>query len=391
MDLLFITPCIPDANGSGVERRAWSHLGNLADHGQVSVLATLPGAQMADASQRLAKVWGVAARALALPLAPGGEQAVLSDAQRAELTGWPHEYQRVFGFRVSSHPVWQQLGATLGWRGDRLAIDFDDIESIARRRAIPHLRRSRGLVRTAQELLAIAHTRRLEDKALRQADHVLVCSTQDRDTLAARRAHGARIGVLPNTIDLAGRPPLPPPDGRPPHRLLFLGAMNYPPNVDGADYLVNQILPPLRAALDGPLALSIVGFKPLPRVQRLGEVEDVTVTGAVPDTTPYYQQAVVCLVPLRFGGGTRIKILEAMACGRPVVSTGLGAEGLEVSDGEDILLADTPEAFAAAVARLIGDPALWQRLVDNGRRLVSERYSREAAGRAMATLLDLAP
>lgn len=412
MQLLFITPCLPNPNGTGAERRAWSHLSGLAQHGDVSMLVALPAQPVDDLPRRLQHGAGLVKRLVAVPVAPNYQHAsadgsvmrgmfaalfannanraelVFTDADLATLADWPDRFDRVFCFRLSTHAIWHQLGSVRGLLGDGVIVDFDDIETIARLRAVPHQRRRRGWIRTAQELLDIWHTRRLEDHALRSADQVLVCSDRDRATLARRRARGARIGVLPNTIDVTAKDILSVPTDAADHDIVFLGAMNYPPNADGADYLVGDILPRLRAALSKPLRLWIVGFNPPPQVVALGEAADVTVTGAVESTEPYYQRARVTLVPLRFGGGTRIKILESMAYGRPVVSTSLGAEGLAVTDGQDILLADTPQAFTQAVARLLDDPALWARLVTNGRRLVEHRYSREAAAQALGELIS---
>ncbi len=412
-DVLFITPCLPNANGTGLERRAWGHLTGLAAHANVSLLILMPPEPVADLGDRLDAVRALTGRAAALPMAPSsgrgqGDSAPvvlfnallrndanqrrlqLATADRAAITTWPAHHDLVFCFRVSSHAVWRQLTQCLGLRTGRLVVDFDDIESIARRRAIPHVRHKLGRVKTIQELLDIRHTRRLEDRILRQADEVLVCSAQDKQTLLARHAKGAGVRVLPNTVELVDKPVLSPPEQSACHELLFLGAMNYPPNADGACHLVEDILPRLPAEFAGAVHLSVVGFKPSSRVQALAASGRVTVTGGVADTRPYYQRARMALVPLRFGGGTRIKILEAMALGRPVVATSLGAEGLDVVDGEHILLADSPETFARAIVRLLSDPELAAQLARNGRALVERHYSRMTAHRVLGEVLAAA-
>jgi glycosyltransferase involved in cell wall biosynthesis len=119
----------------------------------------------------------------------------------------------------------------------------------------------------------------------------------------------------------------------------------------------------------------IVGKNPLPEVRALGEIPGVTVTGEVPDVRPYYQQAWAQMVPLLIGGGTRLKIVESLCLGTPVVSTGIGAQGLELRDGEHLLLADGPAPFANALAKMLTGPALRQCLADAGRARVLERYT----------------
>jgi glycosyltransferase involved in cell wall biosynthesis len=117
----------------------------------------------------------------------------------------------------------------------------------------------------------------------------------------------------------------------------------------------------------------IVGTNPTPEVTQL-DGDGVHVTGRVDDVVPYYSRSTACVVPLRAGGGTRLKILEAMALGRPVVSTSLGCEGLEVVDGEHLFIADSPEQIADKVVRLLADQALRERIASNARQLVVARY-----------------
>ncbi|MBN1874067.1 MAG: glycosyltransferase [Anaerolineae bacterium] len=154
--------------------------------------------------------------------------------------------------------------------------------------------------------------------------------------------------------------------------LILVGKMNYLPNVDGAVFFCQEILPLIRQQVPD-CKLLIVGQKPDTAVRALAS-DYVFVTGYVESVVPYYQDALVSVVPLRSGGGTRLKILESMALGRPVVSTTLGCEGLAVAHEKDILVADTPADFAAQTVRLLNDEALRQRLIVNGRRLVELEY-----------------
>jgi glycosyltransferase involved in cell wall biosynthesis len=149
--------------------------------------------------------------------------------------------------------------------------------------------------------------------------------------------------------------------------------MGYSPNIDAMLYFCDEILPLIQAQVPN-VKLVIAGQHPAPAILKLAERAGVSVTGAVPEVTPYYQQARLSIVPLRAGGGTRLKILESMALGRPVVSTSLGCEGLQVVDQEHLLIADTPVEFAQRVIQLLQDRELRARLAGQARRLVESRY-----------------
>jgi glycosyltransferase involved in cell wall biosynthesis len=150
--------------------------------------------------------------------------------------------------------------------------------------------------------------------------------------------------------------------------------MSYQPNEDGILFFCAEILPLIRQRTPQRVVLEVVGRGPSARVAALGKDDTITVTGEVETVEPCYERADVVVVPLRFGGGTRIKILEALALGKPVVSTSIGAEGLDLVDGRDILIADDPEGFAAACLRLMADPILRSRIAESGRQRFIECY-----------------
>src|SRR5207253_1854376 len=183
--------------------------------------------------------------------------------------------------------------------------------------------------------------------------------------------------VVPNAVDVDFFHPDPtgvPPD---PMTLVFFGSINYQPNTDGLLFFLREILPRLKARYPG-IKLRIVGQQPPPEIQARAD-DGVEVTGLVDDVRPYIERATVIIAPLRIGGGTRFKILEAMAMGKAVVSTTIGAEGIEVHDGSDILLADEPETFAAQIGRLLDDAALRHRMGATARSLIEQRYSWSAS------------
>jgi sugar transferase (PEP-CTERM/EpsH1 system associated) len=181
-----------------------------------------------------------------------------------------------------------------------------------------------------------------------------------------------QVDVIPNGVDTQQYQPLPPPPQNESPSLMFVGSMGYAPCIDAVLYLCHDILPLIRQSIN-PVDLRIVGSDPSPEVLKLAGSR-VHVTGRVEDVVPYYQESTICVVPLRAGGGTRLKILEAMALGRPVVSTSIGCEGLDVVDGEHLLIADTPERFAEHTVRLLRDRQFAQHLCASARRLVEARY-----------------
>jgi len=163
---------------------------------------------------------------------------------------------------------------------------------------------------------------------------------------------------------------------------VFTGAMDWLPNVDGARFFASQVLPRLRQRVPR-VRMLVVGRGPSLSLERELAGTGVELTGAVDDVRPYLARAGLVVVPLRIGGGTRLKILEAWAMGRPVLSTTIGAEGLPARDGDGIAIADDPEAFAARAAELLGDPTMGTRLGRRGREIAEVHFAWEAVGAAL--------
>jgi sugar transferase (PEP-CTERM/EpsH1 system associated) len=235
-----------------------------------------------------------------------------------------------------------------------------------------HAETRRGVARLLYRA-QYARMLRYEEKVLRRFDGVLVVSDADRQTFA--RLYPAAIRqdahVVSTGVDTGFFSPAPSAaDGR---GMVFTGSMDWLPNEDAVTYFCREILPRVRA--DEPTAtLTIVGRAPTPAVKRLAADHGVTVTGRVDDVRPYMEDAAVYIVPLRIGGGTRLKIFEAMAMGKAVVSTTVGAEGLPVHNGEHLLIADEPHLFARAIVRLFRDVDRRRALEVAARKLVVERY-----------------
>lgn len=190
---------------------------------------------------------------------------------------------------------------------------------------------------------------RYEPAALAKFQHVVAVSERDREQMIAMNP-ASRISVVPTGVDTQKFTAAPPASADPP-RIVFSGSMDWEPNVDAAVYFCRRILPKIRQELPNAI-FQIVGRNPHRSLQRLA-TDFVQITGTVPSVTDYLRDATVVVVPLRMGGGTRLKILEAMAMGKAVVSTTVGAEGLELRNGNELMLADDAAAFASAVVLLV--------------------------------------
>lgn len=213
---------------------------------------------------------------------------------------------------------------------------------------------------------------RVERHYLERADHILTVSDADREVFA-RFLAASKITVIPTGVDADYFRPEP--GNEQPYTLVFTGAMDWLVNEDAICYFADEILPRVHQQVPEAV-LWVVGRNPSGRLRSLTEKKNgMKVTGEVEDVRPYVRDAAVYIVPLRVGGGTRLKIFEAMAMGKAVVSTTIGAEGLPVRDGENILLADERGDFAQKIVSLLRNPATRNRLGQAARRLVESEYS----------------
>jgi len=230
-----------------------------------------------------------------------------------------------------------------------------------------------------------AKMRTAEMDYLRRSTHVLTVS--DTDTaFFAKDLSPAKITTIPTGVDIDYFQPT---DGEEPDSLVFTGSMDWMPNEDGILYFVNAILPLIRKQRPN-VKLWVVGRRPGKKIQALAESDPgIVVTGRVEDIRPFIAKGAVYIVPLRVGGGTRLKIFEAMAMGKAVISTTIGAEGLPVTNGSDIVLADEPNFFADEVCRLLDSPRERKRIGDAARRIVEEKYSWAAVAGDVESVLRL--
>jgi glycosyltransferase involved in cell wall biosynthesis len=256
-----------------------------------------------------------------------------------------------------------------------------NVETMIWRRLMEH---AADPLRSAYFRLQAARMFRLEKKACLEATHVIAVSDSDartmRDMFGVREISSVPTGV---DIDYFRRP-----EGTPvASDLVFLGSMDWMPNVDGVQYFVREVLPLIRRKRPD-CTLTVVGRVPPPEILALAQSDNrIRVTGTVPDVRPYLWGSRVSIVPLRSGGGTRLKIYESMAGGVPVVSTTVGAEGLDVTHPCNIRLADTAESFAAECMQLLDDATVRSSMTDTALRLVTSRFSWDRIARDFEDIL----
>jgi len=212
--------------------------------------------------------------------------------------------------------------------------------------------------------------RRYEGTLMSRVDHTIAMSAQDKVALRDLM-FDAPISVIPNGVDLkayhhfSGLPIY--------HDLLFTGKMDFRPNVDAVLWFGLEVLPLIQAQRPGT-TFAVVGQRPHPRLDVLRDKPGITITGYVNDVRPYIAGTTVYVAPLRVGGGTRLKLLEAMTMGKAIISTALGAEGFPVGDGQELMLADEPDIFAEKVIELLSNPGRRRELGDKGQAFAYANY-----------------
>ena len=296
-----------------------------------------------------------------------------------------------YGLAMKGYDLASTFLAGLGLHGGMLAgssitrskLVFDDhnAEYVLQQRAYETDRRyptrwHRALYSFVQQI----KLRRYEAAVCRAADAVVAVSERDREALRDI-VPDLPIAVVPNGVDSAYFSALVPAGGYaiPPSKirhlasLVFTGTLDFRPNIDAVTWFCEEVLPLIKKEIFH-IHFYIVGKSPTREVLRLGEDAAVTVTGYVSDVRPYIAQAKVYVVPIRMGAGTKLKVLEAMAMGIPVVSTSLGAEGIAVTPDQDVLVADDAASFAEKVVALMNNEPMRRQMSERGRALMEARY-----------------
>lgn len=404
MKILFLTPQLPYPPRQGTAIRNWGLISHLARRHTLSLLsfATPDAAEIAPPLREAASPvitipvppWPIAARLRALLAGqPDLTQRLWSpsfiSAFKALLTTASPDLIQIEGLELTAY-----LGAAReAAPAARVIYDAHNAEHLIQQRA---WRTDRGRPArwpaAAYSSIQARRLSRFEAQVCAEADAVLCVSSADATALSTL-ARPKRLVIVPNGIDVDEYVPGIVPEGftAGPADLVFTGKMDYRPNVDAAVWFAAEVFPKVLAAAPGARFV-IVGQQPAPAVARLAALPGVVVTGGVEDARPYIAGAAVYVAPLRMGGGTRFKLLEAMALERPVVTTRLGAEGFDVAHGRELLLADKAGEFAGAIIRLLADPGLGRRLGRAGRAFVLAHHDwRAILPRIESAYADLVP
>jgi polysaccharide biosynthesis protein PslH len=392
LKLLFVMPYLPSPPRFGGQRRIHGLLTELASRHEVSIVSLFDPAEEQESSLRATRAYS--RRVITVP---GTKRNALGAAKRAlqigsMLSPWSYEaicyreggLQRqldrclaeepfdVVQFEFAQMAVYRRP-ARRSWR---CVLDEHNIEyDVVRRTAEAEV----GALRRGYSSVNWRKLRREERAAWRSFDGCVVTSARDQEVLLADEPQ-ARTALVPNGVDVREFAPTQGPEEQ--GLVLFFGSISYYPNTEGLLYFLREIWP--RVKERNPRArFRVVGPNPPPAIARWSD-PSVEVAGYVDDVRTEIARAAVIVAPLRIGGGTRLKVLEAMALGKAIVSTTLGAEGIDLTDGQDIVLADAPELFADRVASLLADGPTRRRLGDAARRLAVERYSWRAAAAQLA-------
>ena len=284
---------------------------------------------------------------------------------------------QVEGIELAQYLFQAAASRTTGQQRPLLVFDDHNAEYVLQQRAFEtDTRQPRRWIGAAYSFVQWQRLRSYERRACLAADQVLAVSETDAAALRRLKADLSPI-VVPNGVDMAFyTAPAPALDAQRapgPNDLVFTGKMDFRPNVDAVLWFVQEVLPLLR--LSSPESrLWVVGQNPHPRLAVLAGHPEVVVTGRVEDVRPYIASAGVYVVPMRIGGGTRLKVLEAMAMGKAIVSTRLGCEGFDLVPDQELAIADTPADLAAAVLALLDDPDRRERMGRAARRFAGSRY-----------------
>jgi len=388
MRLLLLTPQLPYPPHQGASLRNFNLIVQLARRHRVCLLTFLEPEQSLDNAGPLREVcqW---VEAVPVPRrSPGLRLKQMVTTRRPDMAWrlWSSAFQGRLAARLAEAPfdvvqieaieLAPYLPAIESVR-PRPLIVYDDHNAewvLQKRACLTDLADPRRWPAAAYSFVQWMRLRGYEADMCRRAGRVVAVSEADRDALHAV-APEVDVTVVPNGVALDEyadyQGPVEPFD------LVFTGKMDFRPNIDAMLWFGQQVLPLIRQRCPG-VRLAIVGQRPHPRLDVLRGVPGITITGWVADVRPYIAGATVFIAPLRVGGGTRLKLLQAMAMEAAVVATSLGAEGFPVVHGRELLLADTPADFARAVLALLDDPAQRARLGAAARRFAAAAYGWDA-------------
>ncbi|HUV73391.1 MAG TPA: glycosyltransferase [Anaerolineae bacterium] len=384
--LLFLTPDLPYPPHQGAAIRTFNLIRNLSSRHEIHLLSFVHGG---DSAQRIAAMAVHCARVLTVP-AP--HRSTLRRAMSVLLSSSPDMALRLpsdrfshqlrsclsrerFDFVQIEAIEMAQYGLAIKEMAQRdlPIVVFDDInaEYLLQKRAFENdLRQARRWLGALYSFIQWRKLQRYEASVCRQLDRIVVVSEADAGALQ-RLLPDLQCAVVPNGVDTQFFHPWD--KGESETTLVFTGKMDFRPNIDAMLWFVQEVLPLVREQVPQVL-LKVVGRNPHPRLDVLHETPNVELTGYVDDVRPYIGEAAVYVVPLRVGGGTRLKILEAMSMAKAIVSTSLGREGIQAGHDRELLVADDPASFAEAVVSLLRDSEHRSRLGLAARNLAESQH-----------------
>ena len=388
MNILFLTPQLPFPPRQGTAIRNWGLIKHLAGRHALSLLSfTEP-----DQTPVAAELQAVCRKVVTVPMPQRTRADRLRTlfSPRADLARrlWSADFANALAalLRESAFDLVQVEGLEMApylslaanpkskTENRKSLYDAHNAEYLLQRRAFSN--DVRLPARWPAALYSLIQTPRLEKfeaETCRMAGAVTCVSKEDAEALQ-RLAPALKPVIVPNGIDMADyQAQGVKPKAQAGAKLVFTGKMDYRPNIDAAVWFAEAILPRIRA-VKPETQFFVVGQKPPEKLRRLNGRQGVVVTGTVDDTRPYIAEAAIYVAPLRMGGGTRFKLLEAMALARPIISTTLGAEGFSVRSGQELLLADTPTEFAAAALTLLEAPAQAEAMAQAGHAFAQASY-----------------
>jgi glycosyltransferase involved in cell wall biosynthesis len=388
MQILYVTNEVPDPSGGGSQRRAAMHLRALERLGDVTMIVPpLDGSALQFAGVRAThereptlaedRFWrheGSQSPIKRKIHALRKLNYVDARARPSDIARFPAlldtHYDLMFAFRLRSVVWWESIFGREPQAGTRRVVDLDDIESVVFEKRIKDVTLPFWKWKFTREL---AWLRATEIRVAQQWDAFCQCSEVDvarMETMTGRTAW-----QIPNAYDFE---PVIPEAAMGPAKILFVGTLSYFPNVEGIDWFVTRAWPVIRNALQDQVELEVVGLRPPAEVLAMDALPGISVTANAPSVLPYYHAAQIVIAPLLAGSGTRIKLIEAAALGRAIVTTSLGCEGLDFVDGVHAEIADNPIDFAQRVVALARDPVRRARLAEAARIHAMQAFSADA-------------
>ncbi|HEX6288632.1 MAG TPA: glycosyltransferase [Herpetosiphonaceae bacterium] len=385
MKILYLAPAPPYPPHGGGQQRIYQFIQHTARDHEVWLLSLSPSAEATAAMEPLRDLCQVVT--VSAPVRSGVDRlrtTLLSPLPDMALRGRSASYAAALAGLLKRVPfdVVQAESIEMVQYGRQrprcrplYVYDAFNAEFVLQRRAFTtDLRSPRKLPAAGYSLIQWQKLRWYESRVGRRFGGMMAVSSDDAATLGALTAT-LPIGVVPNGVDTAffRRDPQPEPQAESPYTL-FTGTLDFRPNIDAVTWFARQVLPLIRAQ-QPDLRFVVVGRNPTTAVRQLARLPGVEIVGEVADVRPWFERTAAYVVPMRIGGGVRLKLLEALSMEQPVVATHMGAEGVEgLQSGVHALLADRPAEFAAEVCRVVRDRELARRLGAAGRALVVERY-----------------